>query len=100
MLLLIAMAQAAPSAPQGRIDLTIPKTCEPQASAYDDVIVCGSRRDGSSRYRLPPPSPYQAEIPKAERHFGNGTSISAETEQVDIGGAPSNRVMIRLKFKL
>ena len=99
MLLLVALAQAAPFAAQGRIDLTIPKACEPQASTNDDILVCGRRRDDSGRYRLPPATPYQSALPKAELRLGDGTKVSAETENVDIGGTPSNRVMIRLKFK-
>ena len=62
------------------------------------MIVCG-RRDHSSRFSLPPPTRYEPVITKAELQLGNGTSVSAETEQVDIGGTPSNRAMIRLKFK-
>ncbi len=96
--MLMVMAQAAPSAPPQKIDLTIPEPCETQASTDDDVIVCG-RRSESNRYRIPPPTPYQSGLPKAEVKLGNGTSLSADTEQVDVGGWPSNRAMIRLKFK-
>ena len=99
MLLLIVMAQAASSPPPQKIDLTIPGPCDTQASTDEDVIVCGRRRDDSSRYRIPPPTPNQSVLPKAELRLGNGTSLSADTEQVDIGGTPSNRAMIRLKFK-
>ena len=97
-LLLIALTQTAAAAPQGRIDLTITKPCATPESTNDEVIVCG-RRDHSSRFRLPPPTRYEPDLPKAELLLGNGTSLSAETEQVDIGGTPSNRAMIRLKFK-
>ena len=97
-LLLIALAQTAAAAPQGRIDLAITNPCATPESTNDDVIVCG-RRDQSSRFRLPPPTRYEPERPKAELVLGNGTSVSAETEQVDISGTPSNRAMIRLKFK-
>jgi len=81
------------------MDLTIPKPCASQGSSDDDVIVCGRRRDDPSRYRLPPLTPYESTLPRAELQLGKGTIVSAETEQVDIGGTPSNRVMIRLKFK-
>lgn len=99
MLFLIAIAQAAPSAPSEKIDLTIARPCATQDATNDDVIVCGRRHDSSTRYRIPPPTPYQSTLPKAELQLGNGTIVSAETEQVDIGGTPSNRAMIRLKFK-
>ena len=98
MLLLVAMSQAAISIPTGKI-VVIPRPCDAQTPSNDDVIVCGRRRDDSTRYRLPPPTPYQSALPKAELKLGNGTSLSAETERVDIGGTPSNRAMIRLKFK-
>ena len=98
LLLLIAMAQAAPSAPTGRIDLALTRPCATQDASNDDVIVCGPRRDASTRYRIPPPTPYESALPKAELQLGKNTTLSAETEQVDILGAKSNRAMIRLKI--
>ena len=98
MLLLVAIAQAAISIPTGKI-VIIPRPCDAQTPSNDDVVVCG-RRDSSSRYRLPPLSPlYETDRRKAELKLGDGTNLSAETERVDIGGTPSNRAMIRLKFK-
>ena len=99
MLLLIALAQAAPSAPQGRIGLTVSKPCETPEASNVDVLVCGRRGEDSSRYRIPPATAYQSSRPKADLQLGNGATLSAETEQVFIGGTPSNRAMIRLKFK-
>ena len=97
--MLLAMAQAVPPAPRPASVPTIPRPCDAQDQDRDaDIVVCG-RRDDSKRYRLPPPTPYQSALPKAELKLGNGTSLSAETERVDIGGTPSNRAMIRLKFK-
>ncbi|MDQ3074841.1 MAG: hypothetical protein M3Q88_04415 [Pseudomonadota bacterium] len=98
------MAQAAPapsirSLPSGKLDLTAARPCGTQASTNDDVIVCGRRRDESARYRLPPPTPYESALPKAEVKLGNGTKVVAETENFDIGGRPSKRIMVRLKFK-
>ena len=98
MLLLVALSQAAISTPTGKI-VVIPRSCDAQTTSNDDLIVCGRRRDDARRYRLPPPTPYKSALPNAELKLGNGTSLSAETEQVDIGGTPSNRAMIRLKFK-
>jgi hypothetical protein len=94
----MVMAQAVPPAPPQKIDLTIPEPCETQASTDDNIIVC-ARRGEPSRYRIPLLTPYQSGLPKAEFQLGNGTSLSADTEQVDVGGWPSNRAMIRLKFK-
>ncbi|MCY7397528.1 MAG: hypothetical protein LH466_01645 [Sphingomonas bacterium] len=98
MLLLIALAQTVTAAPQGKIDLSITKPCPTPESTSDEVIVCG-RRDQSSRFRLLPPTRYDRKRTKAELKIGNGIRVSAETEQVEIGGTPSNRAMIRLKFK-
>ena len=98
MLLFIALVQPAPVPPQ-RIDLTQAPLCAPQATTDEDVIVCGRRGDESSRYRIPPLASPPAKDGKAQWQVGKGTSVSAETEQVDVGGTPSNRVMLRLKFK-
>ena len=98
MLLIIALAQADTSVPPGRINPTSPQRCETLDSLDADVLVCGRRND-PNRYRLPPLTPYQSELPKAELQLGNDTSVSAETQRVVIGGLPSNRVMIRLKIK-
>ena len=101
MLILIAMAQAtspsAPSPPQ-KIDMTLATPCERAAATDEDVIVCG-RRDETSRYRIPPPASSPSRKDRAEWQVGEGASVSAETENVDIGGTPSNRVMLRLKIK-
>jgi len=97
MLLLFAVAQAASSVPTGKIDLTTHQSCETTPSD-DDVIVCGRRRDDQSRYRIPPTAMRGSNMPKAAWRLGNGVGLAAETEQVDIGGAPSNRIMIRFKF--
>ena len=97
MLLLLAVAQAASSVPTGKIDLTIDQSCETNPSD-DDVIVCGRRRDDQSRYRIPPTTKNEPDLPKAAWRLGEGVGLAAETERVDIGGRPSNRVMVRLKF--
>ena len=63
------------------------------------MIVCAPATDGSSPYRIKQPPSASSEAPKAEVHLGKGARASAETEQVGVGGFPSNRMMVRLKFK-
>ncbi len=99
MLLLLAVAQAATSVSAGKIDLTSPQPCEANPSTNDDIIVCGRRREDSNRYRIPESSTREADVPKAEWQVGDGMRVSTETERVDFRGVPSNRVMVRLKFK-
>ena len=98
-LLIAVIAQAVSSAPPERIDLLIPQPCESQRPADGEVIVCAPAADGSSPYRINQPPPAPPQVPKAEMQLGEGTSASAETEQVDVGGFPSNRLMVRLKIK-
>ena len=98
-LLAAALAQAMSGSPPERIDLLIPQPCEAERPAEGEVIVCAPAREGSSPYRIKQPPPEPSEVPKAEVQLGKGTSVSAETEQVDVGGFPSNRAMVRLKVK-
>jgi hypothetical protein len=99
-LLFAAFVQAVTSVPPEKIDLTIPRPCEAQNSNDDDeIVVCGRRREGFSPYRINQPTPRQSEPPKAELQLADGVRAAAETENADVGGFPSNRVMVRLKIK-
>lgn len=100
LLVFVASAQAISPAPADTIDLTVAPRCEASQSTSGEVVVCARRRDERSPYRLPLlPSKQGAGVPKAEAKLGNGANFAAETEQADIGGFPSNRLMLRLKFK-
>lgn len=98
-LLLIALAQAVTSTPPEKIDLTAPQPCETQKSKDDEIVVCARRNDGSSPYRINQPMPRKSEPAKAELQLADGVDAAAETENADVGGFPSNRVMVRLKIK-
>jgi hypothetical protein len=98
-LLVVALAQAVTSAPPEKIDLTLPRPCETQKSNNDEIVVCARRGDGFSPYRINQPLPSQSETPKAELQLADGVKAAAETESADVGGFPSNRVMVRLKIK-
>jgi len=98
-LIFLAMLQATGSVPSDKMDPAVPQHCQPQSSASDEIVVCARRGDGSSPYRikqLPPPA---SAIPKAQAQLAPGVSASVETEGQDVGGFPSNRVMVRLKIK-
>ena len=94
-----ALAQVIATAPPDTIDLTIPRPCESPPNAGEEIVVCGRRPDELGPYRLPPLPQRDSYIPKAERAIGKGIAIAAETEQADVGGFPSNRVMVRFKIK-
>lgn len=94
----IAITQAVSASPPERIDLTIPQPCRPEAGSIDEVVVCANR-NGESPYRLQQAPPPPKRVPKAELSVAEGVSVAGETEQADVGGVPSNRVMLRLKVK-
>ena len=98
-LFLVIFAQVVSAVPPERIDLTIPQPCTSQTGQNDEIVVCGNRGDGSSPYRINQPPAPQKQLPKAEVQLANGASAGAETESVDVGGFPSNRLMLRLKLK-
>lgn len=98
MLFSFAIAQAISGSPPERIDLTIPQPCRTEAASSDEVVVCANR-NGESPYRLQEQPPPRKGMPKAELSVAEGVSVAGETEQADVGGVPSNRVMLRLKVK-
>ncbi len=65
----------------------------------DEVVICG-RADEQSPYRLKPLPPRfeRPLLPKAEMGVLGGRG-SVEAEQADVGGVPSRRAMVRLKWK-
>lgn len=97
-LLLAAIAQAVTSAPPERIDLTVRRPCEAEQESADEIVVCGEREIQAS-YRINQPQTQTAKRPKAEVQLAEGVDASVETEAANIGGAPSNRLMVRLKIK-
>ena len=96
-LLLVSMLQSVGAAPRETIDLTIAQPCGSLERAPDEVVVCANR-DGESPYRLKQPPPPPKDIPDARVKIAEGVEASAQTEEVDVGGFPSNRAMIRLKI--
>lgn len=98
-LFLLVFAQVVSAVSPETIDLTIPQSCASQKGESDEIVVCANRGDGSNPYRINQPPAPQKQLPQAEVQLADGASVGAETESVDVGGYPSNRVMFRLKFK-
>ena len=98
-LLLAAMVQAVVSIPPQRIDLTIARPCEARGSTKAEIVVCGRRGEGSGPYRIAPLPARHSDIPKAEMQIAEGVKIAGETENVSVGGFPSGRFLLRLKFR-
>lgn len=72
----------------------VTQACDRQAPAGDTIVVCG-RRD-KDKYRVPRLPDVNADYGVAETSVA-GAKVGVETEQVDVGGFPSNRVMVRVK---
>ncbi len=99
LLLSAVFAQAVDSAPPEKIDLTARPTCETDVSQPGEIVVCAQPGSGISPYRLNTPLAEQRQLPKAQMRLGSGSTVSAETERGDVGGFPSNRLMIRFKIE-
>ncbi|WP_375270438.1 hypothetical protein [Sphingomonas sp.] len=94
-LLLQAAAVAGPVLPAPRS--VLPRECPSAQPGDSEVVVCGR---GQEQFRLrAAPERYSSDpqaLPKARTTIG-GNTVSAETEQGDVGGIPTNRIMLRLK---
>jgi hypothetical protein len=99
-LLLAAMVQAMSASPPERVDLTISQPCTERRAENGEVIVCANR-NGVSPYRLQEPEEVAegSALPDAEVKIADGVTADAATEQTDVGGFPSNRIMLGLKVK-
>ena len=71
--------------------------CDSRKSS-DEVVVCGSK-DADARYRLKPieNAQYEDKPVRAETKLGAGT-LGVAGGQTSVGGFPSKRVMVTLKF--
>jgi hypothetical protein len=98
-LLLLLVAQAVGSAPAEQIVPAAAPRCRARASSNDEIVVCARRPDGPNPYRINQPPAAPSEPSKAEVQIARGVSAAAETEQADIGGFPSNRLLVRFKIK-
>lgn len=89
---LATVAEPAPALP-----LTGKRDCGPAQG--EEVVICG-RTEEQSPYRLKPLPPRfeRPLLPKAETSALGGRA-TVEAEQADVGGTPSRRAMVRLKWK-
>jgi hypothetical protein len=94
-LLLLQAAVAGPMLPKPRS--VLPRECPKPREGDTTVVVCGR---GQEEFRLRAmPERYSADpqaLPKAQTTIG-GNTVAAEAEQGDVGGIPTNRIMLRLK---
>ncbi|QYU70796.1 hypothetical protein J4558_12075 [Leptolyngbya sp. 15MV] len=61
-----------------------------------EIVVCATDQD-EFRYKREFDVEARPAIPDARISLGDGKTLSAETEQVGVGGFPSNRIMLRLR---
>lgn len=80
------------------IDLGLSPPCQAAPTKEAEVVVCGRRDSERGPYRLPPPTDTAAR-PKAEAQIADRVSIAGETENAEVGGRPSKRLMVRLKIR-
>lgn len=77
--------------------LRVERSCPAEAGEPGEVVVCG--RPDQERFRLKPLGDRaEPAIPRAEFNLLENVKAAAEVEQVDVGGLPSNRIMLRLKL--
>ncbi|WP_322963699.1 hypothetical protein [Sphingomonas fuzhouensis] len=90
-------AVAGPVLPSPR-KLATTRRCPPDDGG-GDVVVCGRSSDA---YRIGAIPDYSRPmtLPKARTTIAGVGALSAEAEQVDVGGTPSKRAMIRLTIPL
>ena len=98
-LLLLLAVQAIGSAPSEPIVPATAPRCRARASADDEIVVCARRPDGANPYRINQPPAAQSEPSKAEVRIAAGVTAAAVAEQADVGGFPSNRLLVRFKIK-
>lgn len=89
---------AAPIATPPHVYLHPPTDACDRRAGNDEVVVCGSK-DASQQYRIKPgDDPRFVEKPvRAQVELGSGTAGLAG-QAASVGGFPSKRVMLTLKF--
>jgi len=98
-LFLILLAQAAGPDNAAPIDLSERQPCQAERSSADEIVVCGTKNEPSP-YRIKQPlDPSKRGLPKAIMKIGDGVNVAAEAEGAEVGGVPSNRLMVGLKIK-
>jgi hypothetical protein len=98
-MLLLLMEIVQPAAPISEADpprLT-ETPCKPGADLVSgDIVVCGKP---SRTYRIGPVEPPGPAIPPAAVKLSDNVAAKIGVEQQDIGGFPSNRVMLSFEIR-
>ncbi len=97
MIALQAGAVAGPVLPAPRKPTTA-RRCPP-GDTGEDVVVCGRSSDADRIGTIPDYSQPMT-LPKARTEIAGVGTVSAEAEQVDVGGMPIKRAMIRLTIPM
>ena len=85
--------------PSPIIEVQAKDSCGSAADDERDIIICAAPNNGSA-YRVGPDIADEASsLPKAKIDLSEDVSLSAEAESVEVGGAQSDRAMIRLKIR-
>lgn len=103
-LLMLQIATIAPPAPapDDRLLHPVPSSDCP-ATPSSEIIVCGAKDNGASKYRLPKlaEQPETGELPKAEwKIFGDAKMGVAGSERYlpGVGSAPAVMVTVKIPF--
>jgi len=103
LLLALATEPAPPSEPPAAVApphnyLHAVDPCDGRVAAADEVVVCGAK-DADERYRLRAEEHprYQDPPLRAAMKLGGGTAALGAS-RAGVGGFPSNRIMVTLKF--
>lgn len=97
LLFLVQSASGASADDPNAIDLTI-RDCRTSPDRPEEIVVC-ARRDNENRYRIGPQTEVSADLPKAAIKLGDSAALTAEAEQGELGGRPTNRALLKLKIK-
>lgn len=103
LLLGLLIAQPVSDNPATIIDLTVRNECPAPSRGSDEIVICAPGEGDPDRFRLPQslrgdPDAEVRPLPKAEISLSENAVASAEAEQVEIGGAPSRRAVVRVKI--
>lgn len=96
-LLLGAQAVSGPPAPPPEKPRQA-RPCPAEPVGNGEVVVCGSVDQEHLRLRPLPDVAGGPAVPRAEATLAGDLRASADVEQADVGGVPSNRIMLRLKL--
>jgi hypothetical protein len=97
LLLLMTIAQPAAAISQTEPLRLTETPCKPGADrGSGDIVVCAKP---SQTYRIAPVKPAGPALPPAAIKLSSNVAAKIRVEQQDVGGFPSNRVMLSFKIR-